>query len=187
MAEEPPALDTLRELIHEPLIHHFQPALLGRMNVVPYLSLDRDAMGQIARLKLSKVDRRLREAHGIRFTFPDEVVERIADRCTTVDAGARNIDAIIDRTVLPQASRALLTRLAEERLPAALQLGLDDAGDFTYTFAEPGERPDLVVTADDTETVAEEADLGGDGTSEPPPAPSASGAEAELDDAEPSA
>ena len=146
MAEEAPSLDTLRALIHDPLAHHFQPALLGRMNVIPFLSLDREAMGAIARLKLSKVDRRLREAHGVRFVFSDTVVERIADRCTTIDAGARNIDAIIDRTVLPAASRALLARLAEERLPAALLLGLDDAGDFTYTFTEPGDPlPDLAA------------------------------------------
>ncbi len=155
MAEEAPGLDTLRTLIHEPLAHHFQPALLGRMNVVPFLSLDRDAMAAIARLKLDKVDRRLREAHGIRFVYPDSVVTRIADRCTTVDAGARNIDAIIDRTVLPAASRALLARLAEERLPAALVLGLDAEGAFTYTFVEPGEPlPDLSAPTAETPTDA---------------------------------
>ena len=182
MAEEPPQLDALRELIHEPLVQHFQPALLGRMNVVPYLSLDREAMAQIARLKLGKVDRRLREAHGIRFTFSDAVVERIADRCTTIDAGARNIDAIIDRTVLPEASRALLTRLAAETLPAALQLGLSDDGDFTYTFLD----------GDEAEAIAESGDVGGDGAASPPPdASSASGDDVtdtamELaDDAEP--
>ena len=161
MAEEAPSLDELRQLIHEPLASHFQPALLGRMNVVPYLSLDREAMGAIARLKLNKVDKRLREAHDIRFTFSDNVVETIADRCTTIDAGARNIDAIIDRTVLPEASRALLARLADERLPAALHLGIDEAGDFTYTFREPGE-------PEPTAEVAATADLGGDGAADTP-------------------
>ena len=136
MAEVAPRLDELRALIHEPLASHFQPALLGRMNVIPFLSLDRDAMAQIARLKLDKVDRRLQSNHGVRFTYTDAVVETVADRCTTVDAGARNIDAIIDRTVLPAASRALLARLAEENLPAALELGIDEGGDFTYTFVE---------------------------------------------------
>ena len=189
MAEEAPTLDALRELIHEPLASHFQPALLGRMNTIPFLSLDREAMAEIARLKLRKVDKRLRANHGIRFTFTDEVVETIADRCTTIDAGARNIDAIIDRTVLPEASRALLARLAEENLPAALELGLSESGDFTYTFVEPGERPDL--EGDDTEAVADEADLGGDGSASlttgsapldpPPTAPEADGAALELD------
>jgi type VI secretion system protein VasG len=111
------------------------------MNVVPFVSLDRDAMASIARLKLAKVDRRLRDAHGVRFDYTDDVVQRIADRCTEVDAGARNIDAIIDRTVLPAASRVLLTRLADENLPEALVLGLDDAGDFTYAFHEVGATP----------------------------------------------
>jgi len=156
MAEEAPSLDSLRQLIHEPLVQHFQPALLGRMNVVPFLSLDREAMGAIARLKLGKVDRRLQEAHGIRFIFSDEVVEQIADRCTTIDAGARNIDAIIDRTVLPEASRALLTRLAEENLPESLHLGIDDTGDFTYTFVNPGE--DAPVAPAPASSTAAEAD-----------------------------
>ena len=163
MADEAPSLDMLRTLIHAPLAAHFQPALLGRMNVVPFLSLDRDAMGAIARLKLAKVDKRLREAHGVRFVYSDAVVQRIADRCTTVDAGARNIDAIIDRTVLPAASRSLLTRLAEERLPAALLLGIDAAGDFTYGFVEPGEPfPTDAAPEADTESFAAD-DVGGDG------------------------
>jgi type VI secretion system protein VasG len=202
MAEEAPALDDLRALIHEPLASHFQPALLGRMNVVPYLSLDRAAMAAIARLKLGKVDARLREAHGIRFVFSDEVVERIADRCTTIDAGARNIDAIIDRTVLPAASRALLARLAEERLPAALHLGMDDAGDFTYTFVEPGEappdapapeadvqQPDAAATAEVAlEAPALDLDAGaaGDGAADPAPTLD-DGAPADADDTDPAA
>lgn len=156
MAEEVPTTEMLRTLIHEPLVHHFQPALLGRMNVVPFVSLDREAMASIARLKLDKVDRRLRDAHGVRFDFADDIVQRIADRCTEVDAGARNIDAIIDRTVLPAASRVLLTRLADENLPEALVLGLDDAGDFTYSFTEPGEAsPDAAgATAGDAAPAA---------------------------------
>ncbi len=174
MAEEAPTLNELRDLIHEPLANHFQPALLGRMNVVPFLSLDREAMGAIARLKLNKVNKRLQENHGIQFVYPDTVVEEIADRCTTIDAGARNIDAIIDRTVLPNASRALLARLADENLPAALQLGLDEAGDFTYTFY-------------DSLSDLEAARASGDGAvleADPAPEPSASPLEAEAPDLE---
>ncbi|MGB3544541.1 AAA family ATPase, partial [Rubrivirga sp.] len=169
MAEEAPSLDELRSLIHEPLANHFQPALLGRMNVVPFLSLDREAMGAIARLKLNKVNKRLQENHGIQFVYPDAVVEEIADRCTTIDAGARNIDAIIDRTVLPNASRALLARLADENMPAALELGIDEAGDFTYTFHDS--LADLDARGDGAPAVEAEAPTdkevpAGDGTLE---------------------
>jgi type VI secretion system protein VasG len=136
MAEERPEPDELRSMIHEDLARHFQPALLARMKVVPFMSLDRMAMEMITRLKLGHIDRRLRQNHRVTFSYGEEVVTCIADRCTTVDSGARNIDFIIDKSVLPQASRALLTRMAEERLPSGLELGIDESGDFTYTFVE---------------------------------------------------
>jgi type VI secretion system protein VasG len=68
------------------------------------------------------------------FDHADDVIERIADRCTQVDSGARNIDFILERTVLPRASRALLGHLADETMPERLVLGLDDEGEFTFVF-----------------------------------------------------
>ena len=131
--EERPTPDQLRQAIHPQLVQHFQSALLGRMKVVPFYPLQKEAMKQITRLKLGKIDRRLREAHAMTFEFGDEVVERIAERCTQIDTGARNIDFIIDRTVLPQASKVLLARMADEKMPERLTLGMDEEGNFTYT------------------------------------------------------
>jgi type VI secretion system protein VasG len=93
-------------------------------------------MKAITDLKLRRIDKRLQSAHSVTFTFDDDVVERIAERCTEVDTGARNIDFIIDRQVLPEASRALIGRMAEERMPDSLTLGLADDGGFTYTFLD---------------------------------------------------
>ncbi|MEM1043034.1 MAG: type VI secretion system ATPase TssH [Bacteroidota bacterium] len=142
-----PDADTLRAAIHPELVGHFQAALLGRMKVVPYYPLDKDAIARITRLKLDKIGRRLRATHGMRFEYGDRIVERIAERCTQVDSGARNIDFIIDRTLLPEASRALLAQMADATTPERLALGIDEQGDFTYTFggdeeaaaAEPAE------------------------------------------------
>ena len=132
--DERPTPDQLREVIHQQLVHHFQAALLARMKVVPYYPLRADAMKEITRLKLGKIDRRLRSSHNMRFVFGEEVVDRIAERCTQVDSGARNIDFIIDRTLLPEASKALLVKMTEEEMPERLVLGIDENGDFTYTF-----------------------------------------------------
>lgn len=132
--DERPTPDQLREVIHNQLVNHFQAALLARMKVVPYYPLRTDAMKEITRLKLGMIDRRLRASHGMQFAFGDEVVERIAERCTQVDSGARNIDFIIDRSVLPEASKALLVKMTEEEMPERLVLGIDDDGEFTYTF-----------------------------------------------------
>ncbi len=133
---ESPTADQLRDAIHDRLAEHFQPALLGRMKVVPFLPLHKETMKGIVRLKLNKIGKRLTAAHGMAFEYDPEVVERIAERCTQVDAGARNADFIIDRTVLPEASRALIGKMVEDEKPARLTLGLDEEGNFTYTFSD---------------------------------------------------
>jgi type VI secretion system protein VasG len=69
------------------------------------------------------------------FEYSPDLVTRIAERCTQVDTGARNIDYIIERTILPGISVALLEQLAEETKPNQLVLELDDVGEFQYRFA----------------------------------------------------
>jgi type VI secretion system protein VasG len=132
--DERPTPDQLREVIHRRLVNQFQAALLARMKVVPYYPLRKDAMMEITRLKLGAIGQRLATAHEMAFDHADDVIERIADRCTQVDSGARNIDFILERTVLPRASRALLGHLADETMPERLVLGLDDEGEFTFVF-----------------------------------------------------
>ena len=132
---ERPTSDQLREAIHNVLAEHFQPALLGRMKVVPFFPLHKETMKGIVRMKLDKIGRRLQEAHAIELTYAEDIVDRIAERCTQVDAGARNVDFIIDRNVLPEASRALIEKMVDDEQPESLTLGLDEEGAFTYTFA----------------------------------------------------
>ncbi|HMB93492.1 MAG TPA: type VI secretion system ATPase TssH [Rhodothermales bacterium] len=145
--DERPTPDQLRNAIHDQMVEHFQAALLARMKVVPFYPLAKSAMKMITRLKLNKINKRLQANHGMRFIYPDQVVEVIADRCTQVDSGARNIDFIIDRTVLPEASKALLGRMAEEEdeMPDRLVLGINEAGDFTYTFGDEAAAPEAVA------------------------------------------
>jgi type VI secretion system protein VasG len=127
-----PSIEQVREAIHPTLVEHFQPALLGRMQVVPYFPLDTETMRGITEIKLGEVADRLADAHGIDFVYAPEVVDTIAARCTQVDAGARNIDTIIHRTLLPETAEVLIPRMAEDDLPSTLTLQLDGDGDFTY-------------------------------------------------------
>jgi type VI secretion system protein VasG len=132
--DERPGPDQLRDAIHQALAEHFQPALLGRMKVVPFYPLHKETMKGIVRLKLNKIRKRLQQAHKMQFDYTNEVVDRIAARCTQIDTGARNIDFIIDKNVLPEASKALIARMADENMPKKLTLGIDEQGNFTYTF-----------------------------------------------------
>jgi type VI secretion system protein VasG len=110
----------------------FKPAFLGRTVIIPYFPIKDDAMKQIIRLKLGKVERRLRESHRMQLQYDDTVVDAIAQRCTEVESGARNVDNILTNTLLPEMSRRLLVSFAEGAKPDAIRVGVGEGGTFTY-------------------------------------------------------
>ena len=129
-----PEPDVLLEAIRPVLSDHFKPALLARMQIVPFYPIAKDVMGQIVELKLAKVGRRLGDSHKMAFTYTPEVVQQIAARCTEVETGARNIDYIINGNLLPQISTELLSRMGDEDLPNGLQVSIGAEGDFALDF-----------------------------------------------------
>lgn len=122
------------EAVMPELQAYFAPALVARCKVIPFLSLDTETMKQIVRLKLNRVGKRLMESHGMGFEYSDEMVLRVAERCTQIESGARNIDQIIDKNILPDVSKELLSKLADEKMPDSLILELDESGEFRYKF-----------------------------------------------------
>jgi len=129
-----PSIEDLQAAIYPHLRQHFKPALLARMTIVPFFTLGRDILKSIARLKLGKLGARLGAAHRAEWFVDEPVYDAIADRCTEVDLGARNIDHIVDREVLPVLARKLLEEFAQDRQPAKATMSLDDQGAFTYRF-----------------------------------------------------
>ena len=132
--EEMPNSEVLAEAIMPELQQHFGVALLARCKVVPFYPLGKEVMKEIVRLKLGRIGKRLMGSHGMGFEHSEDLVERIAERCTQIEAGARNIDHIIDKNILPDISAALLSQLAGETMPERLILTIDEAGEFQYQF-----------------------------------------------------
>ena len=90
------------------LLKTFKPAFLGRVTIVPYYPLSDEVMRKIIVLKLGKVGRRVEEHYKATFSYAPELVDTIARRCTEVDTGARNVDHILTRTLLPEMSAEFL-------------------------------------------------------------------------------
>jgi type VI secretion system protein VasG len=132
--KEMPSPETLMGAIRPILSNHFKPALLARMAVVPFLTLPPEVMKEIVSLKLDKLASRTEETHKMKFSYAPEVVDRIADRCTEVETGARNIDHIMSGTILPQMSREILARMSEGAMPSRVHLGLEENGAFKIDF-----------------------------------------------------
>jgi type VI secretion system protein VasG len=132
--ETMPESEALAAAIKPELNSIFKPAFLGRMLIVPYLPIRDEALKQIIRLKIGKVQRRLQETHGIVFEFDERLLDEIAKRCTEVESGARNVDNILSNTLLPELSRQLLGRMAEEQQTERVLVGLGSDGNFEYSW-----------------------------------------------------
>lgn len=125
----------INETIRPILSHHFQPALLARCAVVPFWPLGMDVMRDIVRMKLAKIAKRIEQTHGIAMTYADELVEGIAQQCTTIESGARNADAIIGQTILPAISMRLLENMGnEEAAYTKIVVGADEEGNLGIDF-----------------------------------------------------
>ncbi len=135
--QEPlPTHEQVVSAIRPVLNKHFKPALVGRMTIVPFFPLKSDAIKRIVVLKLGRLVDRLAESHKMKLLYSDAVVDQIAARCTEVETGARNIDHILQGTLLPRISTELLERMTAGPLPERLSLGIDDKGEFTFEFGD---------------------------------------------------
>ena len=110
----------------------FKPAFLGRTAVIPYYPLKDENLRKIVRLKLDKIGKRIKANHGAAFEYDEAVVDAIANRCTEVDSGARNIDNILTGTVLPEVSGHVLERMAAGGGIAGIRIGVGEDGRFAY-------------------------------------------------------
>lgn len=125
-----PTHDDLSELIRPTLSQYLKPALLARMTVVPYVPIRPEALKEITRMKVNAALKRAADAHKFAVSLSDEVLEAIAERCREVESGARNIDHIMKKTLLPKVSRTILEAMAEERTMKQLEVTLSDSGEF---------------------------------------------------------
>ena len=120
--------------IRPTLSKHFRPALLARMTIVPYLGLDDTTLSSICALKLQSLAKRLKENKGLTLTWQEPVLEQIIQLCKAVETGARNIDYILQGTVLPALAKNILAHMADQNLPTKVEIGIQDA-QFLLNFS----------------------------------------------------
>ncbi|QYF92748.1 type VI secretion system ATPase TssH [Massilia sp. PAMC28688] len=133
-AEEMPTPEALEELIRPHLMKQFKPAFLGRLKVIPYYPLGDDALVQIIELKMRKIQQRIAANHKAELTYDEALVEAVLARCTEVDSGARNVDNILNGTLLPEIAESVLAKMAEGASIAKIKVSADKKGQFKYSI-----------------------------------------------------
>jgi len=129
-----PQPEDIAKALREPLLKVFPAALLGRIQTVPYFPLSDEMLGNIIRLQLGRIKKRIAENHKAAFSFSEEVVSTIASRCTEIESGGRMIDAILTNTILPKLSEEYLRRTMTGAPLKSIALSVVE-GDFAYDFA----------------------------------------------------
>ncbi|NMQ17793.1 type VI secretion system ATPase TssH [Candidatus Competibacter phosphatis] len=136
MCKDPDLLpdpEGLAKALREPLLKVFPPALLGRLVTIPYYPLSDEMIGDIVRLQLGRIQKRVLANHKVPFDYDDEVVKLIVSRCTELDSGGRMVDAILTNTVLPAISQEFLNRMVEGQPVSRVRIKVID-GEFGFEF-----------------------------------------------------
>ena len=115
------------DVLRNKLGRFFKPALLARMQIVPYRYLDAEVLGEIIDSRLQRLQQQLLQRYEATLVIDDNVRDELRTRCARHRNGARMLDAIIDGELLPPLSLAILQRLSRgERIQSA-ELGWDNS------------------------------------------------------------
>ena len=125
-AEEWPSAEELLEHLKPSLYKQFKPAFLGRMRVVPYFPLHDDLLLRIIHHKLGKIIQRIEKQYNTQVEYSEDLTELLLSRCTEVDSGARNVDNILNASVLPALATEILIALSEQTLPKKIMIDVKD-------------------------------------------------------------
>jgi type VI secretion system protein VasG len=129
-----PEPEGIAKALREPLLKIFPAALLGRLVTIPYYPLSDEMLKSIIHLQLGRIGKRIMENRGIPFSYGEDVVQLIADRCSEVESGARVVDAILTNTVLPTISEEFLNKMLTGEPITKVGVEVKD-GEFQYRFA----------------------------------------------------
>ncbi len=130
-----PDAEALAAALHPELVKTFKPAFLGRVTILPYYPLGDEVLRRIVELQLGRIARRIRESHRAKLSFDPDLVAGIASRCTEVESGARNVDHILTRTLLPDLASEFLARMTGETPINEVRVLMGENGRFRYEFS----------------------------------------------------
>jgi len=133
--EEKPDPDLLLESMRHELLKTFKPAFLGRTNVITYYPLDDENMLKICKINMNRIAKRVQEHYNGEFSYHEDVLLHIVARSQEVDTGARNIESILNRTLLPELASECLSRMAEGKTIEKIHVSVSDQDTFIYEIS----------------------------------------------------
>ncbi|GAB1621708.1 type VI secretion system ATPase TssH [Agarivorans albus] len=111
--ETAPDIEGLKHALSDDLLAVFKPAFIGRLNLIPFVPLNRDTLNQIVRLQLGRVEQRFARNYQAELSFSEAVIEHLNNQSQNADVGARAIQNNIQNELLPVISSKVLEAISQ--------------------------------------------------------------------------
>ena len=126
--ETMPEGEALEALLLPELQNHFKPAFLGRTTVLPFMPLGRETLSGIVDIQIDRIRERVSLAYGSDLVLSPEAREALISRAKMSEMGARMIEVMIARDLLPMLSTVFLDAVAEDRKISEVIISYDGQG-----------------------------------------------------------
>ncbi|APG87635.1 protein ClpV (plasmid) [Sinorhizobium americanum CCGM7] len=133
-----PEGEALETLLLPELRKQFKPAFLGRTTILPFMPLGGEALSGIVDIQIGRIRDRLAVAYGTTASLTLEARDALVSRARSSDMGARAIEVMIARDLLPVLSTFFLDLIADKRKAAHVEIGFDGAH-FTVSAPDAGQ------------------------------------------------
>ncbi|MBB4275607.1 type VI secretion system ATPase TssH [Rhizobium mongolense] len=120
-----PEGEALEALLLPELQKHFKPAFLGRTIILPFLPLRREALSAIVDMQIGRIRDRVTATYGTALSLSDEAREALVSGAKTSVMGARAIEVMIARELLPVLSTFFLDRMSDGRKVSHVLINFD--------------------------------------------------------------
>ena len=115
--------------------------------LVALIAIAEDIIKRIVELQLNRIRKRYLENYRAELTWDPALVTDIAARCTEVESGARNIEYILSRGLLPRLSSQVLAWMADGAAIGAVRIALDADGQFVFEAHPAADKKDAAAPA----------------------------------------
>ncbi|QKK26558.1 type VI secretion system ATPase TssH [Rhizobium hidalgonense] len=123
--ETMPEPDALEALLLPELQKHFKPAFLGRTTVLPFMPLGTDTLSGIVDIQIGRIRERVAATYGTTLSLSPEARDALISRARTSEMGARAIEVMIARDLLPDLSTFFLDAVAAGKKITGIAIGYD--------------------------------------------------------------
>lgn len=124
--ETMPEGEALETLLLPELQKHFKPAFVGRTTVLPFMPLSGETLSGIVDIQIGRIRDRVAASYGTSVSLASEAREALVGRAKASEMGARAIETMIGRDLLPELSTFFLDAVAAGRKVGGITISFHD-------------------------------------------------------------